>query len=826
MLFRSRLFGLARCAAAVFSAVLFAAACFAGSVHADDASVAPSTAPIANTAEPPAARSNDTPSASTSPKTDAAVTTLGTASNPDTTPNPGQSQTAASSRSAPVHSAITAAVPHGWVAVRDHTQQVTHLIHLPPRGVGDGRVELGTVRLVAGSPLPVDRLAIWSAGGGGGASSSDVAMILLDTPRGSRATGSSPTPAPSRSPDTRESKPDAPLNTINPADRAQPASPAATVDTSSQQASQPQTASTADVANRGNRLSRVLGISATPLGPIGWDYPPGRPQVLASLPGDLDVVGAAGSPLGPVALLREVERFRSDPSDPGWSLRVLTQNQWRSVQLPWDVSKVATRWPESSHVYVVNWSDTLGILVCHDDSRQADLWIGRLAPVERVVPQPRADDADGSALTSPSAANHEQAKLSVSWERVSLTLPDSFLIPPASSSVPAETKPQAQAKPQTTPDPKPVRQPDVLLGVDEAGGGLGAGDARRHLIALSWDIGGGQRVSAFALRASGPRALTVLEGVACDAAATVVHRDAQSSGVALVWIEQSRPRAAKSDRATESDQPPAHGPSLNPPATSPMSGRAGPATSRLVVREIGLSGQTFYAGPARTGERRFGREAEFLAMLLLMVMVGVVLFVIRPDAPSKVGLPESMELAGRGRRVAGAMLDYLLAAMLAALILGVPARTALIPLPLLNDEYDPRLLLLTLGLAWLHTTVFESLSGRSIGKTITGTWIMSVQRVDKVAPGPTFDSRGQPSADSGGDPAAEKASKNERGSAASDTGIAMGRPSFLACAVRNLVRWGMPVLGVFVFIDALGRHPGDLGGRTIVVQPKTVDEED
>lgn len=763
---------------------------------------------LARAADSPASSPEPAPAA-TAPAPAPAATTS-SASKPATAPTP-------------TSAAVNQGVAHGWVAVRDHAQQVTHLIHLPPRGVGDGRVELGTVRLVAGSPQPVDRLAVWSAGGGGGASSSDVAMILMDTPRGSRGGSAPPSGSSTQTSNPVTSKP----GTTKPGTSAEPT--AREVASDKPAASGSSSPPTTGLDARGNRLSRVLGIAATPMGPIGWDYPPGRPQVLASLPGEMDVVGAAGSPQGPVVLLRQVERFRVRPSDPGWSLRVLTQNQWRPVQLPWDVYPDALWWTESAHVYMVSWSDAVGILVCQDDTRNAELWIGRLAPIERGVSPTQSIEGQDAA--------REAAVLSATWELVQLQLPESFLIHDPPTSIDA-TWFKPDAKSESKPDPKPTRKPDLLLGVDEAGGGLGLGDSRRHLVALTWEVGGGQRVTAYALRASGPRALATLDGVARDAAATVVHRDGQNSGVALVWIEQSGVRRADGTRIGNTSQTAAPGPSANAPPSSfpsgpvsgplagPVSSRSGPATSRLVVREIGMSGELLYAGPARTGERRFGREAEFLAMLLLMVMVGVVLFVIRPDAPSKVALPESMELAGRGRRVAGAAIDYLLAAMLAALILGVPARSALLPLPLLNDDYDPRLLLLTLGLAWLHTTLFEALTGRSIGKTIAGTWVMNVQRADKVAPRPTFDAKGRSATDGDEDVTAERDSPAEKGSAAADTGIAMGRPSFWSCAVRNLVRWGMPVLGIFVFIDALGRHPGDLGGRTIVVQPKTVDEED
>ena len=121
-------------------------------------------------------------------------------------------------------------------------------------------------------------------------------------------------------------------------------------------------------------------------------------------------------------------------------------------------------------------------------------------------------------------------------------------------------------------------------------------------------------------------------------------------------------------------------------------------------------------------------------------------------------------------------------------------------------------MLLSLGIAFVHTTIFEALFGRSLGGAASGIWVLSVTRA--------------PARVSTSDGGGETSKSDSDESAADEPARAELPPGLLACIIRNFVRWLMPVLSVLVLLDPMGRHPGDLSARTIVVQDEPPAEDD
>ena len=100
-----------------------------------------------------------------------------------------------------------------------------------------------------------------------------------------------------------------------------------------------------------------------------------------------------------------------------------------------------------------------------------------------------------------------------------------------------------------------------------------------------------------------------------------------------------------------------------------------------------------------------------------MVMVAIVLFVIRPDVPTRVRLPDRVVVASPVRVVCSPRLSITPRRAHRGLAARMSGRRMLLPIPFLSDSYDPWLVLLSLGIAFVHTTIFELLFGcRSAGR--------------------------------------------------------------------------------------------------------------
>jgi uncharacterized RDD family membrane protein YckC len=522
------------------------------------------------------------------------------------------------------------------------------------------------------------------------------------------------------------------------------------------------------------KLRRVLGISAAASAVNGgarnvpWDYPPGRLEVMSSLPGAPELVGMVGSPVGAVALMRDrrsppstalpAEKSKEEGAGGSWMMKALVRNSWVGVDLPWEsAGSLGSAWDTDASAWLVSWDGArdggpdVGVLLIGAKGKGeqiGELWTAQFSNTALTPSLSPGQEGETKAA----------AEIEPTWSRQELKIPARL----ASAAVRSES---ARVK---------------FAGVVESGGGLaGPGGERRHLAAVMWDSGSGQRATVIGLREQGPVEVSVLEGVARDAWVTAVGRECGASGLALVWLVEGAGAGVEGMNG----------------GADPIGGARTLGAPVLMMREITMSGVTLFDGRVKSGPTRFRDDVELLAVILVMVMTGVVLYVVKSDGPVKLRLPEGMELADPMRRIAGAVLDYAPSALVAALVMGVPVSRALLPVPFVSESVDMAPVGLALGIAWLHTSVCEWLFGRSLGKFMTGTRLMSVPRVSKAA-----------------------------GGAASEEQVVVGeRLGLGGCLVRNLVRWSVPFLGLLLFVDATRRHLGDMAGRTVVVQSREPD---
>jgi uncharacterized RDD family membrane protein YckC len=167
-------------------------------------------------------------------------------------------------------------------------------------------------------------------------------------------------------------------------------------------------------------------------------------------------------------------------------------------------------------------------------------------------------------------------------------------------------------------------------------------------------------------------------------------------------------------------------------------------------------------------------------------MVVVVAVVLRPEplGPA-LTLPKGVQLAEPGRRVIGAAIDLLIAAAVAAAMLGVPVSQLLTVNVLFGESGGVEAMLLILGVGFGLTTLGDGLFGRSIGKAITG--------CEVVCPGAAV-----PGSDGTVEPR-------------------LVRPSLWRAALRNLVCWSLPPVAMWGLANPDHRHRGDIAAGTAVV---------
>ena len=187
----------------------------------------------------------------------------------------------------------------------------------------------------------------------------------------------------------------------------------------------------------------------------------------------------------------------------------------------------------------------------------------------------------------------------------------------------------------------------------------------------------------------------------------------------------------------------------------------------------GVTGDVLYEGPARFGPPLTPSDLRLVGFLLSAVMLGVLLFLLKPETPAQASAPPGFVTADLTRRALAAAIDMALAAGISAAVFGVAVIDAVDPSHLvLLDGADSWPVLVTSALYLAHGTLGEALAARTIGKALTGCRVASTR-------GP--------------------------------------RVRLWQALTRNLVKVLVPPLVVLVLVDPNRRHTGDLIGGTIVV---------
>ena len=217
----------------------------------------------------------------------------------------------------------------------------------------------------------------------------------------------------------------------------------------------------------------------------------------------------------------------------------------------------------------------------------------------------------------------------------------------------------------------------------------------------------------------------------------------------------------------------------DPAATTDKSG--GSASRQIRMAEVStLTGRVLYSGPAVNDGLISTQRYRILSLALVGIMGCVLAFVLRTDSGRPVSIPVGAVPAGFVRRAMAAAIDGLIGAGAAALMLGVPLSEALDPTVVLLYDASIWPIAVAIAASIVHCTAGEWLAGRSLGKAMVGCSVVS--------------SRG------GGE------------------GDDVGRLALWQALTRNLIRWTVPVVGLFALLEPSGRHPGDIAARTIVVR--------
>ncbi len=276
-------------------------------------------------------------------------------------------------------------------------------------------------------------------------------------------------------------------------------------------------------------------------------------------------------------------------------------------------------------------------------------------------------------------------------------------------------------------------------------------------------------VRLYELRASAPVLLGESTGIPPSAEVLPMASPAEGGAagtLAFVWTVRptgqtpgNRPTAASDDPARDAER-----------------GR-----DRYEIREFSaITGRELYRGPARDSGLLNRGQYQTLVVVLLLVMVAVLVFVLRGDPQIVPSVPKGKAFAEPVRRALAGLLDYAPAAVAVAMATGRGPLALLYPQGTVSGtEFDLLSLGMALGACAAHCTIGEWLFGRSIGKFLLGCRVVNVS--------------------SAGDAAGTE------------------RPRLWQALVRNLVRWTVPILAVFMIFDPARRHPGDLAARTIVI---------
>lgn len=208
----------------------------------------------------------------------------------------------------------------------------------------------------------------------------------------------------------------------------------------------------------------------------------------------------------------------------------------------------------------------------------------------------------------------------------------------------------------------------------------------------------------------------------------------------------------------------------------------GDAPKRFGVIEVSTAtGAEIYRGPARNTVPLSANRFRLLALVLIGLTALLLLLTIRAGADQAVLLPDGFALAEPSRRFTATCIDALIAAFIVSVAFGVPLLD-LITLRILFGSGDAWMLVpAVMATGFALGVAGESVSGRTLGKLLTGCRVVRVARPDsdgaRVAPG------------------------------------------LARSAVRNLLKWGLPPVTILALVDPSARSRADVVSGLVVVVP-------
>lgn len=266
--------------------------------------------------------------------------------------------------------------------------------------------------------------------------------------------------------------------------------------------------------------------------------------------------------------------------------------------------------------------------------------------------------------------------------------------------------------------------------------------------------------------------------------------------------------------------------SSRPQGSSPMPGGPAPTAQQapLPMRQIRVveistsTGQVLFNEAARRDAVITASDLQALAIGIGVLTAAVFLFVLRQDNRHTVRIPLRTSLATPSRRFTGALIDLVFAYGVAALLLDRSMFTIITQAGPHVITNMMSLIVLTLLCAAIHSMFGEWLTGRSLGKFITGSIVTRaiVERGDALDPPIKAALPGEP----------ERAPVHPMlARAESPASDAIPPITFAQAGLRNLIRW-TPPLAMLLAFDPNFRHPGDVLSRTVVIVPDPEDEMD
>jgi hypothetical protein len=214
-----------------------------------------------------------------------------------------------------------------------------------------------------------------------------------------------------------------------------------------------------------------------------------------------------------------------------------------------------------------------------------------------------------------------------------------------------------------------------------------------------------------------------------------------------------------------------------------------PAMERGTPPRIGLlevsvrTGRQTYAGPVILASLVSKRDYALMGVVLAMVAGLIALTVISPRS-AVVVLPEETSIAEPSRRIVAGLIDLALGIAAVTYSHGLTLSQVLTLEWWSSSQGQWGFAVLVLGLI-VYGTLMEGAFGRTLGKFLTGCEVVSATKP------------GQPR-----------------------------RPGLTRALIRNLIKWGLPPLGVLGVLDPGGQGRADQFARTAVVSRDLAESDD